>query len=210
MHCPTSRNWPKSDLARGKLAFNSKKAGKKPRHFFSRVEFYKMIISYDYSSAITKQDEKKLKIRLESIFNTGKFDKSTPPFQTHGDLYKYPESDIFIKTFIDACSKYQEQSLQYRDLMMWCYMDYRRNYDIVKKLTGKGFHKHSDNQSRYNQLSGVYYLVNPRNESTIFKDRESPKARPFSWFIYPSFLEHRPPDIKSFRRRYTLAAEIFY
>ena len=166
-----------------------------------------MIQSYSYSS-ITKDHHKNIRRRLDGLFKSGDWNKHTPPFQTYGDLYVYPESKIFVDTFIDACSLYEGRTLEVNNLVMWCYMDYRSNYNYVKKTVGKGFHKHRMGEG--NQLSGIYYLINPRNEKTIFRDCESPSPKPFTWFIHPSHLEHRPPDIKSLRRRYILGADLFY
>jgi hypothetical protein len=166
-----------------------------------------MIKVYEYRD-ITKKQEKSLRSKIDTFFETGNWDKSIPPFQTYGNLHLVPEADIFLKTFLQSCSEYIGRPIEPTNLLMWCYMDYRNNYKKVKKMTGTGYHKHDMEQG--GQLSGVYYLVNPRNEVTIFKDMESPKAKPFTWVIYPPSLNHRPPDIKSFRRRYTIAADVFY
>jgi hypothetical protein len=85
-----SRNWPKSDLARGKSTFNSKKAGKKTRQFFCPITFFKMIKVYEYRD-ITKKQEKSLRSKIDTFFETGNWDKSIPPFQTYGNLHLVPE-----------------------------------------------------------------------------------------------------------------------
>ena len=92
---------------------------------------------------------------------------------------------------------------------MWCYMDHRNN--PYKKKESDMWHHHITKEMKgMDGLSGIYYLRNPRNVSTLFKDGESPKPLSFIWNIFPSYLVHRSGEVKSWRKRYTLSADIFY
>jgi len=50
--------------------------------------------------------------------------------------------------------------------------------------------------------------VNPLKESTLFKEHVILDPKPFTWYIYPSDLDHKPPKTKSKENRYILASDI--
>ena len=92
------------------------------------------------------------------------------------------------------------------DINFWCYMDYRSNF--LKKDYNDQWHKHSDVGPF--TISAVYYLFNPRHVGTEFKDFRIEKPKEYTWYLFPSDLEHRPPKVMSFRKRYALGADISF
>ena len=168
-----------------------------------------MIKSYNYTSVITKDNHQKAIKKIDDLIRKGEWDKNVPSYQTKQNLHHYSEFNIFVKTFIESCKKYKQESIDIKKFRMWCYMDHRNN--PYKKKESDMWHHHITKEMKgMDGLSGIYYLRNPRNVSTLFKDVESPKPLSFIWNIFPSYLVHRSGEVKSWRKRYTLSADIFY
>ena len=168
-----------------------------------------MIKSYDYTSVITKDNHKKAIKRVDDLIRKGEWCKDVPSYQTKENLYDYNEFNIFAETFIESCKRYNQESIDIKEFRMWCYMDHRNN--PYKKKESDMWHNHmTEGTSGMNGLSGIYYLRNPQNVSTLFREIESPKPLSFIWNIFPSYLVHRAGEVKSWRKRYTLSADIFY
>lgn len=165
-----------------------------------------MIKSFDFSHSITQNDEKRCKKIVDDLFESGNWCREVPTFQTWPNLYAYKEFDSFVDTFIQACSLFLNKRVKQKQLRFWCYMDYKENY--LKKNPEDLWHQHGDIDE--NKLSGIYYLINPDNLTTEFKDYSVEEANPFTWYIYPSHYLHRPPEITSPEKRYTLAADLSF
>ena len=166
-----------------------------------------MIKIYNYSNLISRKEKIKAKNKVDSLIKNGNYCKNVPSYQTWETLYEYEEFKIFLNTFIHSCFSYLGEEKSIKRLKMWCFVDCLRNN--ITKDQEKQWHSHDDGQ---NKLSGIFYLRNLRKEMTEFKDIDvnNLKYHPFSWYIYPSFLIHRPPKIKSIRNRYTIAADLSF
>jgi len=163
-----------------------------------------MIKNYNYSHIISKNDNKRAINLVDNLIKSGDWCPNAPKFQTWPDLYEYEEFKIFTDTFINSCFQYLNFKSNYK-LDMWVYRDNR--FDNKKKNPSNRWHEHS--KGKMNKISGLYYLKNLRNEGTQFKDFNVIPEQ-YTWYIYPSFLLHKPPAIKSFRNRYTIAADFEY
>ena len=165
------------------------------------MEFIK---EYNYSKIITEKDQKKAKNLIDDLFKTGNWDNSKPKFQTHLNLFLYEELEIFKKTFLQSCSEYLGiKNISEYKIYMWCYKT-----NLISNFWDKRDLWHCHNDSNSNAISGLYYLRNFKNEGTEF---ENFKINPqqYTWYIYPSHILHRPPKTKSFRNRYTIAADLW-
>jgi hypothetical protein len=162
-----------------------------------------MFKKYDYSHIISSNDQKEAISLVYNLIKTGNWCKSVPKFQTYSDIHKYSELDIFKKTFLQSCYDYLNINYNAK-ILMWCYKD--NIFNIKKKNL---WHSHCDISWGENKISGIYYLKNPLKEGTKFQNFTL-EANPYTWYIYPSNLLHRPPNTKSFVNRYTLAADFYY
>ena len=165
-----------------------------------------MIKDYNYSHIIKEEDQRKSIKFVDNLFKSGNWcqDENIPKFQTWPNLNQYDEFKIFEETFITSCFQYLNFTPNF-ELRMWVFKDNR--FNNIKKNQSEQWHEHSGGSLR--KISGLYYLKNLRNEGTQFKDFNIiPKQ--YTWHIYPSYLLHKPPVIKSFRYRYTIAADFEY
>jgi hypothetical protein len=164
-----------------------------------------MILEYNYSNIITPRDHAIAKKKIDELFISGNYPKLAPKFQTYLNLYEYDEFKIFVSTFLDSCKSYLNYPIKKCRLNFWCYMDYRSNF--LKKDYNDQWHNHS-NAGPFT-ISGIYYMINPRNVGTEFKNFVIEKPQKHTWYLFPSNLDHRPPKVLSFRKRYTLGADFY-
>jgi hypothetical protein len=162
-----------------------------------------MIKSFNFSKLITTKNQLDCKKIIDFLFESSNWCKDVPTFQTWPNLYEYKEFDIFSQTLIKSCESYTNEKKNYKITKFWCYMDYSENY--LKKNPDELWHSHG---TGLNKLSAIYYLINPENTPTEFKDFFLTKVEPFTWYIFPSHYVHRPPNIINSGKRYTLAADI--
>ena len=177
-----------------------------------------MIKQYNYSHLISEKDQKKAIKLVDKLIKSGEWNNNSfsPTFQTWTNLYKYEEFSVFYETFIKSSIDYlnnvddldsyfdYSNNVSHDNIMMWVYRDNR--FNNRKKDQSRLWHEHS--MGTY-KISGLYYLRNPRNEATEFVDFDL-KPEPYTWYIYPASLLHKPPVIKSFRNRYTIGADFKY
>jgi hypothetical protein len=175
-----------------------------------------MIECFNFSSVITDGMQINALEKINFLFSSDNWCKDVPPFQTYSHLQEFKEFDIFVKTFEISCQnyilKYQKNiNLNSFFVKMWCYHDSSNSIkknakEFGYKDYGQLWHNHSKNGST---LSGVYFLQNPTNEPTLFKDFKLLKANPFTWHIFKSDTYHSPPQTTSDKGRYTLAADFY-
>ena len=164
-----------------------------------------MIKEYNYSNEISKEDQNKAIRFVDDLIRRGEWCKSFPKFQTFSYLHQFEEFELFSNTFILSCRQYLEFDCFYEISKMWCFRD--NVFNNIKKNQLELWHHH--NKCGKKSISGLYYLRNFREEGTEFINFKI-RPKPFTWYIYPSDLLHKPPKIKSFRNRYTLAANLHY
>lgn len=168
-----------------------------------------MIKQYNYSNLIKKSDEDNVTNLINYLFKKGIWCKTVPKYQTWDNLYEYEQLTIFKNTFLNSCFNYLnylnlDLNKKY-DITMWCFRD--NFFTNVLKDRQKSWHNHGFVGE--NKISGVYYLKNFEKNGTEFRDFNL-KYEPHTWFIFPSYLEHRPPKVKSLRYRCTIAADFHY
>ena len=174
--------------------------GSSPMGDFHLIKFF-MIKNYNYSHIISEKDQKKAINLTDNLIKSGNWCKFVPKYQTWPNLNQYDEFKIFEETFITSCLQYLNFTPNFK-VSMWVFRDNR--FNNMKKDQFDLWHCHVDGK-----ISGLYYLKNLRNEGTQFKNFNMiPKK--YTWHIYPSHLLHKPPVIKSFRNRYTIAANFEY
>ena len=162
------------------------------------------IKEYNYSKTISYKHQSSAIKLVNKLIKSGNYadTKKHPKFQTNANLYQYEEMKVFVDTFIYSCFHYLNIK-KYKSIKMWCY---RSNFwnSLLTNHT-ELWHSHDDGSI----LSGVYYLKNERNESTEFLNH-SVVANPYTWYIYPSSLLHRPPKTRSLQNRHVIAADFYY
>ena len=166
-----------------------------------------MISGYNYSEIITNNDEISAKKEIDLLFSKGHYNKrkNFPKFQTWTNLHEDLKFLKFKNTFLNSCQLYLDKNFYSYKMTMWCYMD--SFFNSILKNHEKQWHKHQHSLSGTLTLSGIYYLENPKNIGTEFENFKI-NPLPKTWYIFPSTLIHRPPKVLSFRKRYTLSADI--
>jgi hypothetical protein len=164
-----------------------------------------MIKTYNYSNVLSNNYKNNAKKRVDSLIKSKNYYKDGPKYQTYPNLHEYEDFVLFKKTFIKSCFLYLNQEVYIKNIRMWCYVDCALN-NCKKKLNDQ-WHNHDDGQYK---LSGIFYLRNLRKETTEFEKFGKLHYNADSWYVYPSFLMHRPPKINSFRNRYTIAADLSF
>jgi hypothetical protein len=169
-----------------------------------------MIKKYDFSNLISKNDNDSLIELVNQKFETGDWHKDSPTFQTYPDLFEYDVAYKFKNSFLFSCYSYMKMEIKWFKLKAWCYMDYYDNW--ITKDKDAQWHHHPA------KLSGIFYLYNPKSvknyplAGTEFLEDGIPNIIPedFCWFIYPSEYIHRPGQIQTNEKRYTLAADLYF
>jgi len=169
-----------------------------------------MVSSFNFSNIISEKHQNESIKLVDTLIREGNWDKSSPSFQTFPNLHFYQEFHIFLQSFLNACNAYKNNSLNPVNIKMWCYVDNGSNFFKTKShLHNNLWHTHQQNSS-FEGLSGVYYLKNDKKLATEFKSFEIKIPEDFTWYIFPSRLEHRSPKITSITKRYTIAADLFF
>jgi len=169
-----------------------------------------MICAFNYSDIITEEHQNKAKNLIDNLIISGNWDKLSPSFQTYPNLYQYSEFNIFFNCFLNSCNQYKNKLLEPTISKMWCYVDNGSNFFKTKSDKHENlWHSHQQDYT-YEGISGVYYLKNNKKLSTEFKNFKIEYPKDYTWYIFPSDLEHRSPKITCIEKRYTLAADIFF
>jgi hypothetical protein len=164
------------------------------------------IREYNYSNIITEKQQDDIIKLVNYLFKSGNWDKNKPKFQTYENLFLYEELKTLKETFLNSCCDYLEiKKIHEYKMNMWCYKD-----NIVNTFwrnEKKSWHCHA-NYDEIDRISGIYYLRNPKNEGTEFENfKINPES--YTWYLFPSYLLHKPPKTKSLESRYTIAADLW-
>lgn len=183
-----------------------------------------LIKKYNFSNLIFQEDIDayidyidKLFEEQGSVNNSGEI--NFPSFQTYADLF---DDKLFHKlkySMIFSSSSYLNTSLSGIKFKSWCYMDYYDNWKL-KDREDQWHHHARELDPPYfegkQKLSGIFYLRVPKDDfsynyaSTEFMHNDDIYHEKFTWFIYPSHLVHRPGKVLSNKKRYCLAADIYF
>ncbi len=175
-----------------------------------------MIKKYNFENLISTEDVDKVTIKVDELFDSDDWAKSVPHYQTWPDLFKYDQLFKFKYSFILSCYLYLNKEVDIVDIKSWCYMNFYSNFhrNSVKSKLDILWHSHSEDNTK--KLSGIFYLSNPKDvddyssTGTFFRGCPNIVPQDFHWFIYPSYLMHRPGKIQSEQKRYILAADLYY
>jgi hypothetical protein len=172
----------------------------------------KMIKKYNFENLISIEDNNKCIKKIDNLFDTDNWCKTVPHYQTWPNLFDYNQFYKFKYSFILSCHSYLGREVDIIEIKSWCYMNYHLNYSI--KNIDTLWHSHGDKTDK--KISGIFYLSNPKDVSdyassgTEFKEFPNIIPEDFCWFIYPSYLIHRPGKIQSNLKRYVLACDFEY
>lgn len=160
-----------------------------------------MIQKYYYNNEITDSDiDKCIKI-IDHLFESDQWCKNYPKYQTLPILFEYEEFSIFAKTFLNSCAKYLNVSeIHFEAVKSNCYKSDSTTY------SDSFMHNHLLQGAH---LSGIFYLKNEERIGTEFLSFPSILPEKYCWYIYPSFLYHRPQEHKSSVPKYTLSADLY-
>lgn len=179
-----------------------------------------VIKKYNFSNLITQEDINCYIDYIDDHFERfGHVCDDIPTFQTDARLFYDPFFYKLKYSFIFSCTSYLNSNLTGIEFKSWCYMDYYDNWKI--KNPEHQWHDHGVELSPpyfegKQKLSGIFYLRIPKDDllynyaSTEFINNDDIYYEKFTWFIYPSHLVHRPGKILSNKKRYCLAADIFF
>jgi hypothetical protein len=184
-----------------------------------------LIKKYDFSSLIFQEDIDAYIECIDEIFERdGNREHPgepiyVPSFQTKPNLFHQELFHKLRNSFVFSCSSYLNTALTGVDFKAWCYMDYYDNWKTkdIEEL----WHDHIDDLDAHcyegkQKLSGIFYLRVPKDDlsydyaSTEFKDNDDIYHEKFTWFVYPSDLVHRPGKVLSNKKRYCIAADIYF
>jgi hypothetical protein len=134
---------------------------------------------------------------VDEQIDSGRYDKSRPPFQTHSQLHRVPLFAPLVKDALkQACEFLQNPFVS----LMWCYVEWA---GFVPHYEPRGaWHCHSD------CLTAVFYLQNVELIGTEFLDGSFLCPHPRQWIFMDGLEYHRPPVTKTDARRYTLALNV--
>ena len=172
-----------------------------------------MLKKFNFSTFITENDQNNCIELVNNLFSTENWCEAVPKYQTWANLFSYNELNSFKMSFIVSCFLYLNKEIKNYEYNCWCYM----SFDNIKKSQNNEELWHSHERDGH-QLTGVYYLQNPKNvpnyhlTGTEFLNENISNIIPedFCWFIFPSHLIHRPGIIQSNQKRYVLSANFKY
>lgn len=177
---------------------------------------------FDFSSLITKEDDRKTCGIIQQIIADGNYFTNSPKFQTKENLFARKE-DIWLKyrmSFLFSAFMYLGREVKVGNMMAWSYMTNLKTHEDRNKLWHNHWHP---TNSDAKMLSGIWYLHIPEN----VKDRDycgtemAPngpekegkffvKPTDGHWLMYPSDQWHRPGIPQSDAYRFIIAADVEY
>jgi hypothetical protein len=186
------------------------------------IENNEYIDRYDFSSLITKDDNKDLINIAESIISSGNYFTNSPKYQTKENLF-VRQDPVMLKmrqSFIYSCFMFLGREVKIKNLMSWVFMTNSETTD--DRETHWHNHHVSDNNGTTDTVSGIWYVhipvtANPELTGTEFSlnwpQRDNDfylKPKDLTWIVYPSKLWHRPGITDSKEFRFVFAADMEY
>jgi len=177
---------------------------------------------FDFSSAITEQDNMSAMDIIRSIIAGGNYFTNSPKYQTKENIFARPES-VWLKyrmSFLFSVFMYLGREAKVSNMMAWSFMTNLEGAEDREKLWHNHWHPKNPNAK---MMSGIFYLHIPKD----VKDRDycgtemAPNGaegdgkffvRPTdgNWLIYPSSQWHRPGIVQSNDYRFILAVDVEY
>lgn len=177
---------------------------------------------FDFSSLITKEDDKQACEIIQQIIADGNYFTNSPRFQTKENLFSRKE-DVWLKyrmSFLFSVFMYIGREVKVGNMMAWSYMTNTKTHENRDKLWHHHWHP---TNSDAKMISGIWYLHIPED----VKDRdycgtemapnglEDPERyfvtpTQSNWLIYPSDKWHRPGIPQSNKYRFIIAVDVEY
>lgn len=181
-----------------------------------------MFKKFDFSSLITKNDDRSVCEIVKNIVTQGNYFTNSPKFQTKENLFARQES-IWLKyrmSFLFGVFMYLGREVRVSNMMAWSYMTNLETHEDRDNLWHNHWHPTNPDAK---MMSGIWYLHIPED----VKDRDycgteiAPNGpendgkffvNPTDghWLIYPGNQWHRPGIPQSNHYRFILAADIEY
>lgn len=177
---------------------------------------------YDFSSFITRDDDKEACKIIKGIIDSGNYFTNSPKYQTKENLFARSE-DVWLKyrnTFLVACFTYLGKEVRVGNRKSWSFMTNLEGAEDRDKL----WHHHwYPSKPGMKMLSGLWYLDIPDDVQNIdlcgteIAPNGPNKGGEFfikptfgNWLIYPSDQWHRPGIVQSNEYRFVLAVDLEY
>jgi hypothetical protein len=181
---------------------------------------------YDFTSIVTKDDDREACRIIEQMISEGKYFTNSPRYQTNENLFGRPES-VWLKyrmSFLFSLFMYLGREVKVSNMMAWSYMTNNEVPEDREKLWHNHWHPTNPNSE---MISGIWYLHIPDDvknwdycgtEMAPVVTRDGPVKehqifiRPEygKWLIWPSGYWHRPAPPQSSKYRFILAVDIEY
>lgn len=188
----------------------------------SVIDQNKTFKKYDFSSFITREDDKEACKIIKGIIDGGNYFTNSPKYQTKENLFARSE-DVWLKyrnTFLVACFAYLGKEVRVGNRKSWSFMT---NLDGAEDRDKLWHHHWYPSQSGMKMLSGLWYLNIPDDVENM--DLCGTEIAPHgpgrggeffvkptfgNWLIYPSDQWHRPGIVQSNQHRFVLAVDLEY
>ena len=188
----------------------------------SVIDQNKTFKKYDFSSFITREDDKEACKIIKGIIDGGNYFTNSPKYQTKENLFARSE-DVWLKyrnTFLVACFAYLGKEVRVGNRKSWSFMT---NLDGAEDRDKLWHHHWYPSQSGMKMLSGLWYLDIP--DDVEIMDLCGTEIAPHgpgrggeffvkptfgNWLIYPSDQWHRPGIVQSNQHRFVLAVDLEY
>lgn len=177
---------------------------------------------FDFSSLISKQDDKTACETIRKIIDSGNYFTNSPLYQTKENLFGRPE-EVWLKyrmSFLFSVFMYLGREVKVSNMMAWSYMTNMKTHADRDNL----WHHHWHPQNPQAKImSGIWYLHIPEDVKdrdycgTEFAPNGVEKDGKFfitpsqgHWLIYPGDQWHRPGIPQSDNYRFIVAADVEY
>lgn len=184
------------------------------------IDQNELVRKYDFSSVITKEDDRLAIGVIKNIIADGNYFTNSPKFQTKENLFGRPEP-VWLKyrmSFLFSLFMYLGKEVKVGNMMAWSFMTNLQGAEDREKLWHNHWHPSQPNAKMY---SGVWYLHIPNDVKDLdycgteiapngIENEGKFFVRPTygNWIIYPGQTWHRPGIVQSNQYRFVLAADV--
>jgi hypothetical protein len=181
---------------------------------------------FNFSSLITKTDDREACEIIKQIIDSGNYFKNSPRFQTQENLFARSE-EVWLKyrmSFLFSLFLYLGKEVKVANMTAWSYMT---NNDVPENRDKLWHHHWYPKIHNYRMMSGIWYLhipddvyhrdtcgtemaPNMTETGPVVNDQIFITPTDGHWLIYPSDQWHRPGIPQSKNWRFVLAADVEY